>query len=99
MNYFITKTKDLNCIYRHLEKFFLNYMELNNPVNLAQANQISKEELQAMEFIAKVRDSAERLGIPFAGGFITPDKKYFITTNESCDDSQINSITEKLLNN
>jgi selenophosphate synthetase-related protein len=69
----------------------------NKLANLSNADQFSAQELYAMQIMAKMRAKAEALGIPFAGGFITDDNKYFMTSSSDCDQSQIESITRQIL--
>jgi selenophosphate synthetase-related protein len=72
-------------------------MSPNKPTDLATSEQFSAQELEGMRIVAKMRAKAEALGIPFVGGFMTDDKKYFIAHSEDCDPSQINSVTNQLL--
>ena len=46
------------------------------------------DKLAAMEFVAKMRASADKCGAGFIGGFIAPDGSKFIMTNMSDDDAQ-----------
>jgi rRNA maturation endonuclease Nob1 len=39
------------------------------------------ERLQAMQLVAKMKESAERHGIGFIGGFIAPNGEKFVMTN------------------
>jgi selenophosphate synthetase-related protein len=49
------------------------------------------ERLQAMQLVAKMKESAERHGIGFIGGFISPDGQKFVMTNMT-DDDDINAL-------
>jgi hypothetical protein len=49
------------------------------------------QRLQAMQVIAKMKESAERHGIGFIGGFISPNGEKFVMTNMT-DDDDINAL-------
>ena len=42
---------------------------------------LHRQELEAMHYIAKLKESADKLGIGFIGGFIAPSGEKFIMTN------------------
>jgi len=42
---------------------------------------IDRQELEAMHYIAKLKESADKLGIGFIGGFVAPSGEKFIMTN------------------
>jgi len=42
---------------------------------------IDRQRLEAMQFIAKMKESADRLGVGFIGGFVAPSGEKFIMTN------------------
>ena len=44
-------------------------------------NSIATDQLQAMAFVAKMKEAADRVGAGFIGGFVTPDGKKFVMTN------------------
>ena len=46
-------------------------------------NSIATDQLQAMAFVAKMKEAADRVGAGFIGGFVTPDGKKFVMTNFS----------------
>jgi hypothetical protein len=46
------------------------------------------DKLAAMEFVAKMRASADKCGAGFIGGFIAPDGSKFVMTNMDDDDAQ-----------
>lgn len=56
--------------------------------NLAVPNAITSGKLQAMQFVAKMKEAADRNGVGFIGGFIADDGEKFIMTNMSDEDSQ-----------
>jgi hypothetical protein len=41
-----------------------------------------------MQLVAKMKESADKHGIGFIGGFISPDGQKFIMTNMDDDDTQ-----------
>jgi hypothetical protein len=49
---------------------------------------VDLERLQAMQLVAKMKESADRQGIGFIGGFIAPDGEKFIMTNMDDEDTQ-----------
>jgi hypothetical protein len=49
------------------------------------------QRLQAMQLVAKMKESAERHGIGFIGGFISPNGEKFVMTNMT-DDNDINAL-------
>jgi hypothetical protein len=49
---------------------------------------IDIQRLQAMQLVAKMKESADKHGIGFIGGFISPDGQKFIMTNMDDEDSQ-----------
>lgn len=50
---------------------------------------IHQQELEAMHYIAKLKESADKLGIGFIGGFIAPDGEKFVMSNMDDDDQQL----------
>ena len=52
---------------------------------------LDMERLQAMQLVAKMKESAERQGIGFIGGFISPDGQKFVMTNMD-DENDINAL-------
>jgi hypothetical protein len=49
---------------------------------------IDLQRLQAMQLVAKMKESADKHGIGFIGGFISPDGQKFIMTNMDDEDTQ-----------
>ena len=49
---------------------------------------IDLQRLQAMQLVAKMKESADRQGIGFIGGFVAPDGQKFIMTNMDDEDAQ-----------
>jgi len=52
---------------------------------------LDMERLQAMQLVAKMKESADKQGIGFIGGFIAPDGDKFIMTNMD-DQDEINAL-------
>ena len=50
---------------------------------------VDRQELEAMHYIVKLKESADKLGIGFIGGFIAPDGKKFVMSNMNDDDQQL----------
>jgi hypothetical protein len=50
---------------------------------------LNAQHLQAMQLVAKMKESADRNGIGFVGGFISPDGKKFMMTNMNEEDTQL----------
>jgi hypothetical protein len=49
---------------------------------------IDLQRLQAMQLVAKMKESADKHGIGFIGGFVAPDGQKFIMTNLDDEDTQ-----------
>ena len=52
-------------------------------------NSLHRQELEAMHYIAKLKESADKLGIGFIGGFIAPNGEKFVMTNMDEDDQEL----------
>ena len=50
---------------------------------------VDRQELEAMHYIAKLKESADKLGIGFIGGFIAPNGDKFVMSNMNDDDQQL----------
>ena len=50
---------------------------------------IDNQRLQAMSIVAKMKESADRHGIGFVGGFVSPDGQRFVMTNMDEADTQM----------
>jgi hypothetical protein len=50
---------------------------------------LHRQELEAMHYIAKLKESADKLGIGFIGGFIAPNGNKYIVSNMDADDQQL----------
>ncbi len=52
-------------------------------------NSIDANRLQAMQFVARMKEAADRCGAGFIGGFIAPDGQKFVMTNMNEEDAQM----------
>jgi hypothetical protein len=52
-------------------------------------NSLHRQELEAMHYIAKLKESADKLGIGFIGGFVAPNGNKYIVSNMDADDQQL----------
>ena len=48
---------------------------------------IDVQRLQAMQLVAKMKESADKHGVGFIGGFVSPDGQKFMMTNLSPEDT------------
>jgi hypothetical protein len=46
------------------------------------------QRLEAMQLVAKMKETSDRLGMGFIGGFIAPNGEKFVMTNMDEEDSQ-----------
>jgi hypothetical protein len=49
---------------------------------------VDLQRLEAMRMVALMKESADKQGIGFIGGFVSPDGQKFIMTNMNDDDAQ-----------
>jgi hypothetical protein len=49
---------------------------------------VDLQRLQAMQLVAKMKESADKNGVGFIGGFIAPNGEKFIMTNMDDEDAQ-----------
>ena len=49
---------------------------------------IDQQKLQFMQLTAKMKESADKYGVGFIGGFISPDGEKFVMSNMNEEDSQ-----------
>jgi hypothetical protein len=49
---------------------------------------IDLQRLQAMQLVAKMKESADKNGVGFIGGFIAPNGEKFIMSNMDDEDTQ-----------
>jgi hypothetical protein len=50
---------------------------------------VDQQLLEAMHYIAKLKESADKFGIGFIGGFIAPNGEKFVMTNMDEDDQEL----------
>lgn len=50
---------------------------------------IDANRLQAMQFVARMKEAADKCGAGFIGGFIAPDGQKFVMTNMNEEDAQM----------
>jgi hypothetical protein len=51
-------------------------------------NSLSTNTLQVMQLVARMKEAADRQGIEFVGGFISPEGEKFIMSNMSDEQTQ-----------
>ena len=49
---------------------------------------LDSQRLQAMQLVARMKESADKYGVGFVGGFVTPDGEKFMMTNMDESDTQ-----------
>jgi hypothetical protein len=52
-------------------------------------NAIDTERLQAMQMVARMKEAADRAGVGFIGGFISPDGQKFVMSNMDPEDQDM----------
>lgn len=57
--------------------------------NLRIPNSIDMQRLSAMQLVAKMKESADKCGVGFVGGFIAPNGEKFMMSNMSDEDTQM----------
>jgi hypothetical protein len=65
----------------------INSTPMTTPNTPRIPDSIDIQRLQAMQLVAKMKESAEKHGIGFIGGFISPDGQKFVMTNMDDDDA------------
>jgi selenophosphate synthetase-related protein len=50
---------------------------------------IDAQRLQAMQIVAKMKESADKYGVGFVGGFVSPTGEKFMMTNMSDEETQM----------
>jgi hypothetical protein len=90
-------------LYRHKDRnFIINKMnnldwEANDDTkDLSKQDKYSLEQLRAMQLVAKMKESADRMGAGFVGGFISPTGERFMMSNVDADDIQHHAIKMRL---
>ena len=49
---------------------------------------VDRQRLEAMQLVARMKESADKFGVGFVGGFISPDGQKFMMTNMNEVDTQ-----------
>jgi selenophosphate synthetase-related protein len=49
---------------------------------------VDAQRLEAMQLVARMKESADKFGVGFVGGFISPDGQKFMMTNMDEADTQ-----------
>jgi hypothetical protein len=62
---------------------------MTNPNTPRIPDSLDMERLQAMQLVAKMKESADKYGIGFVGGFIAPNGEKFVMSNMDEDDTQM----------
>ena len=65
----------------------INSTHMTNSNTPRIPDSIDIQRLQAMQLVAKMKESAEKHGIGFIGGFISPNGEKFVMTNMDDDDA------------
>lgn len=65
----------------------INSTSMTTPNTPRIPDSIDIQRLQAMQLVAKMKESAEKHGIGFIGGFVAPDGQKFVMTNMNDDDA------------
>jgi hypothetical protein len=50
---------------------------------------LDMQRLEAMQFVAKMKESADKHGIGFIGGFVSPSGEKFVMSNMSDEDTNL----------
>jgi hypothetical protein len=50
---------------------------------------VDRQRLEAMQLVARMKESADKFGIGFVGGFVSPDGEKFMMTNLSPEDTEL----------
>ena len=64
--------------------------KLNDAFKPRIPDAVDQRRLEAMQFVAKMKESADKHGIGFVGGFISPDGEKFVMTN--MDDTDTHAL-------
>jgi selenophosphate synthetase-related protein len=61
---------------------------LNDAPNPRIPDAVDRQRLEAMQLVARMKESADKFGVGFVGGFISPDGQKFMMTNMDEADTQ-----------
>jgi hypothetical protein len=65
----------------------INSTPMTTPNTPRIPDSIDIQRLQVMQLVAKMKESAEKHGVGFIGGFVSPDGQKFVMTNMDDDDA------------
>ena len=72
--------------------YTLTQLKLMSQINDAPKPRIpdavDRQRLEAMQLVARMKESADKVGVGFVGGFIGPDGQKFMMTNMDEADTQ-----------
>jgi hypothetical protein len=73
--------------------YTLTQLKLMSLINDAPKPRIpdamDRQRLEAMQLVARMKESADKFGVGFVGGFIGPDGQKFMMTNLSPEDTEL----------
>ena len=90
-------------IYRNQDKALIQRIVNNanlqdDSSDLSNRDNLSTGHLHAMMLIARMKESADRSGAGFVGGFVTPSGERFVMSNIDEDDVQYKEVNRQLSN-
>lgn len=91
---FLYRHKDRNVIINKMNN--LDWEANDDTKDLSNQDKYSLEQLRAMQLVAKMKESADRMGAGFVGGFISPTGERFMMSNVDADDIQHQAIKMRL---
>ena len=62
--------------------------QLNDSYKPRIPDAVDHQRLEAMQLVARMKESADKFGVGFVGGFISPDGEKFMMTNMDQKDTQ-----------
>jgi hypothetical protein len=69
----------------------------DSPVPSQVPDTLSPQYLQAMQMVAKMKESADKHGVGFVGGFVSPDGKKFMMTNQEDTQFPLKTLSSSYL--
>lgn len=91
---FLYRHKNLNYILKKMNE--IDWESNDSSKDLRNQDQYSLEQLRAMQLVAKMKESADKMGAGFVGGFISPTGERFMMSNVDADDIQHQAIKMRL---
>jgi hypothetical protein len=91
---FLYRHKDRNLIINKMNN--LDWEPNDASKDLSNQDKYSLEQLRAMQLVAKMKESADKVGAGFVGGFISPTGERFMMSNVDADDIQHQAIMMRL---